>query len=85
MALNPVTGIEVDGVTQPISYPHLHGRTAVEFTAQTLSDAQRAIARGNIDVYSKAESNDVLNTRMGGLYIIHNPDGSVSISDGETE
>ena len=60
-------------------------RSPVSFEAQSLTAEQQSQARENIDVYSKAESNNALNTRMGGLYIIHNPDGSVSISDGETE
>ena len=81
MAINPVTGIEVNGVTQPISYPHLHGKTAVEFAPQALKEEQKAQARENIDAVSKLD----LNTRLGGLTIIHNADGSVSITDGETE
>ena len=65
MALNPVTGIEVNGEIQPVSYPHLHGKTAVEFTEQTLTDEQKAQARTNIDVPSLDTLNAV-ETQLNG-------------------
>ena len=81
MALYPIKGIRIGGDVHPIDYDALHGKKCVEFTPQSLEEGQKAQARENIDAVSKLD----LNTRMGGLYIIHNPDGSVSISDGETE
>lgn len=49
MTVKPITGFKINGETQPVSYPHLHGKTAVEFTEQTLTDEQKRQARLNID------------------------------------
>lgn len=81
MALYPIKGIRVGGDIHPIDYDALHGKKCVEFTPQTLNEEQKAQARDNIDAVSREE----LATRLGGLTIIHNADGSISITDGETE
>ena len=54
---------------------------SVEVSVDTLTDKQKSQARENIDAVSKLD----LNTRLGGLTIIHNDDGSISITDGEPE
>ena len=81
MALYPIKGIRIGGDVHPIDYDALHGKKCVEFAPQTLEEEQKAQARENIDAVSKLD----LNNRLGGLTIIHNADGSVSITDGESE
>lgn len=81
MALYPIKGIRIGGDVHPIDYDALHGKKCVEFTPQTLEEEQKAQVRENIDAVSKRD----LNTRLGGLKIIHNEDGSISITDGEPE